>query len=552
MNIRSKIVLITLPLIITPLLLTAVIASLSARNGITFIATDFLKFKMETLANYMDNQWSLLKENDLTENEEFLEVTQSAVEVFAGNLIRSDTEVIFAVDPGGNVVIRTGEIAPNGAEQEQIKNLIARGERGWTQLTVGGVERVAQTDYFEPFGWYVLVTEERNTFYGTIQQILVRTGIILASALIIAVILLIVFSSFITKPLQSIVDVIRDIIATSDLSQKVTLRYRDETGKLGHYFNIMTEELDKAYNQIKGYALKAVLAQNKEKKIRNIFQKYVPKNVIDQFFENPEGALIGENRVLSVLFSDIRSFTTISEGMQPDELVQSLNKYFELMVDIIVERRGVVDKYIGDAIMAFFGAPARAEDDPEQAVLAGLEMSDGLKEFNQWQKSHGRPDFKIGVGINYGVVTIGNIGSEKKMDYTVIGDMVNLASRLEGLTKLYREHMLISESLQRKVKDTIPCRMLDRVVVKGKTEGVKIFTARKELTVNEKEAWEIHEEAVTRYFDRDFKGAMKRFLMVHELLPEDHCAELFIGRCEEYMVSPPAEDWTGDVFMRGK
>ena len=122
------------------------------------------------------------------------------------------------------------------------------------------------------------------------------------------------------------------------------------------------------------------------------------------------------HRILSVLFSDIRDFTTISENQMPDELVESLNKYFEIMVDVIIENNGIVDKYIGDAIMAFFGAPVKREDDAYRSVMAGIEMWEALTDFNAWQYRHGRPSWRIGVGINYGVVTIGNIGSEKKMD----------------------------------------------------------------------------------------------------------------------------------------
>ncbi len=183
--------------------------------------------------------------------------------------------------------------------------------------------------------------------------------------------------------------------------------------------------------------------------------------------------LVGENRVLSVLFSDIRSFTTISEGMAPDDLVDSLNRYFNVMVDIIMARKGIVDKYIGDAIMAFFGAPVKHEDDALQSVKAGLEMDAGLADFNARQKAAGKPQWQIGVGINFGEVTVGNIGTEKKMDYTVIGDMVNLASRLEGLTKQYHQRIIISETLHDKVKDSVPCRLLDYVAVKGKKERVK-------------------------------------------------------------------------------
>ncbi|GAB1458041.1 hypothetical protein MASR2M48_33490 [Spirochaetota bacterium] len=203
----------------------------------------------------------------------------------------------------------------------------------------------------------------------------------------------------------------------------------------------MLDELQKAYDQIKKYAFETVLAQKKEEKIRHIFQKFVPQELIDRFFQNPEAMLVGENRELAVLFSDIRSFTSISETMKPDDLVNSLNHYFSSMVDIIMSHNGVIDKYIGDAIMAFFGAPVRRDDDAISSIKAALDMIEALDHFNEQQRGLGKPEFKIGIGINYGIVTVGNIGCDKKMDYTVIGDMVNLASRLEGLYKRFASNL---------------------------------------------------------------------------------------------------------------
>jgi adenylate cyclase len=344
----------------------------------------------------------------------------------------------------------------------------------------------------------------------------------------------------------------REIISTSDLSKRVEVLYKDETGELGHTFNLMTSELDKANDLVKGYALQAVVAQHKEQKIRNIFQKYVPKAVIDQFFASPEQMLVGEDRVLALLFSDIRGFTTISEQMRPDEVVDSLNAYFSLMVDIIMRNRGVVDKYMGDAIMAFYGAPERTRYEASEAVQSALEMLETLKDFNKWQTDKGRPEFRIGIGINYGVVTVGNIGSEKKMDYTVIGDMVNLGSRLEGLTKVYQQPLIISESVASKVKEQYPCRLIDRVIVKGKTAGIGIYTARKELSPEEQHAWGLHAEANRLFYDRKFEDAQRLFEKVRELLPDDHPSSMFIERCRSNIASPPGPDWTGAMAMTVK
>lgn len=552
MNIRSKIILITLPLIFTPLIITLVVAILSARNGITNVATEFLTFKSEVLNTYMSNQWNLLIDNNLDEDEKFLDITKEAVGSFAQTLIGSESETIFAVDSQGAVVMSTEDMTLSEEDITGLMDLRENERQGWQTLSFQQKDYIAETSLFAPFDWYILIAVEREAFYGEISNIIYRTLLIFLVSLAVSIILLILFSSYLTKPLEKIVDAIRTIITTNDLSTKVNLQYKDETGKLGHYFNIMTGELDKANNQMKRFALQAVMAKRKEAKIRNIFQKYVPKNVIDRFYSDPESMLVGENRVLAILFSDIRSFTTISEGIPPDELVTSLNKYFEMMVDVITSHQGIVDKYIGDAIMAFFGAPVHGSNDALSAVNAGLDMIDALEKFNDWQRSQGYESFLTGIGINYGVVTIGNIGSEKKMDYTVIGDMVNLASRLEGLTKLYKEPLLISESMHRKVADHIPCRMVDRVRVKGKTQGVRIYSVKRQLSPEMKKAWDFHERGVELYYDKNFKDALGYFNKAVKLLKNDHCAQLFADRCEKYILEPPPEDWTGDTVLNRK
>ena len=552
MNIRAKVVLLVLPLIVGPLFVTGYIAALSARNGITGIATSFLRFKIDDLQNYASSQWSLLVQNNMVGRQDFVDAAKAAVASYARSLVRDESELIFAVDDQGNVVLATGDLALSGPEAAQLSRMKANGSSGWVQLKAGGAERVAQAKEFVPFGWYVLVTEKRDAFYEITTQIFRQTAVILLVSLAVAVILLFVFSFLMTQPLRMVVTVMRQIMSTSDLSRRVEILYKDETGELGHSFNLMTEELEKAYKQIKGYALKAVVAQHREQKIRNIFQKYVPEAVIKEFFANPESMLVGQDRVLAVLFSDIRGFTTLSEGMPPNEVVESLNTYFGPMVKIIIEHKGIVDKYIGDAIMATFGAPVHYGDEAYQAVTSGFDMLDALKLFNAGQLTKGRPQFKIGIGINYGEVTVGNIGSEQKMDYTVIGDMVNLASRLEGLTKVYHEEMIVSEPLVNDLAGKIPCRPIDKVAVKGRAKGILIYTPRRTLSPLEEQAWKIHETGVNLFYDKDFKAASEALHEVLNLLPGDAIAGRFLERSEAFLTNPPADDWAGVTVMSEK
>jgi class 3 adenylate cyclase/HAMP domain-containing protein len=552
MRIRAKLVLVVLPLIITPLLLVSLAASLAARNGITRVATDFLLFKADELANYAQSQWNLLSENGLERDPEFVAVTKAAVASFARSLVRSDSELILALDVSGAVALRTAEVEPEPAELAVLAGLAAAGSSGWQQVRLGGEERVGQALLFEPFGWYLLVTERREAFYQVVNQIFWQSALILACTLAAALALLFVFIRYLTRPMGQVVGAMKQIISAGDLSRRVALEYRDEVGELGHTFNLMTAELEKAHNQIKSYAFQAAVAQKKEQKIRHIFQKYVPADVIDQFFSNPESMLVGAKRLVAVMFTDIRGFTTIAEKLPPDEIVESLNAYFGPMVDVVQAHGGIVDKYIGDAIMAFFGSPVKHENDALQAVRCGFDMLEALAGFNARQAQRGRAPFSVGIGINYGEVTVGNIGSDKKMDYTVIGDMVNLASRLEGLTKLYHLPFLVSESVYRLVSSQVPCRLADRVVVKGKTESTAVYVPNTELAAQEAKGWKLYNAGVEHYYGKAFDQAARAFVAAQECLPGDPLTQTFLARARLLEQNPPGPDWTGITIIPEK
>ncbi len=552
MSIRTKIILIVLPLIVGPLVTTGYVSSLTARNGITRVVTSLLQFKEEELRSYASGQWSLLVDNGLAGNPEFVDAAKAAVRIFAGNMIRSGTELILAVDGEGETRMSTAEIALSPGEKAALASLLRSGRFGWQALTLGGESRVCQVSSFEPFGWFFLVTEQRQSFYASIYDLYRQTGIILAISLAVAFSLLLAFSYILIKPLRRMVGTITQIMATGDLSKQVEVRYRDEIGDLGGTFNLMTAQLHKANEVIKGFALQAVVAQHNERKIRNIFQKYVPKSVIDELYANPESMLVGQDRILAILFSDIRGFTSISERMPPNEMVESLNAYFSLMVDVIMGQSGIVDKYIGDAIMAFYGAPVATGREALQALRSAFGMEEALAKFNAGQERRGKPEFRTGIGINYGMVTVGNIGSERKMDYTVIGDMVNVASRLEGLTKVYKISPIFSESVAEQARGEYRCRLLDRVVVKGKSEGAGIYTARPELDARTERAWRSSEEGMKAYFTRDFGAAAAAFRAVLELLPGDGPASILLDRSETLRRTPPGADWTGAAVMSEK
>jgi class 3 adenylate cyclase/HAMP domain-containing protein len=551
MSIRSKIILVVLPLIIITLVLAETASYFTAANGITRIAQGFLSFKVNELQKYAENQWALLVENDFAGRPDMVQAAKYAVESYAQSIILG-TELVLALGPGGEVEMSTAEAAFSSEERERLMSLLDETGDDMFNATIGGKERVIRAFFFTPFQWWVLLTEEKDSFYRDVDTITTQTLVMIGGASVLAVVLLFFFARLLTNPLGRVVKTMNGIIGSTDLSARVDVEYRDETGQLAHTFNIMIAELEKAYGEIKRYAFDAVLAQKKEQRIRQIFQKYVPKDLIDRFFASPESMLVGDNRVISILFSDIRSFTTISEGMAPDDLVNSLNRYFSGQVDIIMNRNGIVDKYIGDAIMAIWGAPVKHDDDALQSVLAGLEMINALKDFNENQRLLGKPEFHIGVGISYGTVTVGNIGSERKMDYTVIGDMVNLASRMEGLTKTYRQQILISETVYTEIRGILPARLLDTVAVKGKTRGVKIYTVKRSVSGDEENAWTLHNQGMDLYYRRSFREAAAQFQEALTLLPHDFCTEVLLKRALIYAQNPPPEGWDGVEVMRTK
>jgi adenylate cyclase len=220
-----------------------------------------------------------------------------------------------------------------------------------------------------------------------------------------------------------------------------------------------------------------VLTEQKEKRyIRQTFAKFVSKSVVDELLKDPEKLKLGgDKKILTVLFSDIRGFTTISERMTPEALVEHLNEYLQAMTDLVIKYDGTLDKYVGDEIMAFWGAPIPQENHAMLTCKAAVEMMRVLGELNDKWKSQGKPELNIGIGLNTGDMVVGNIGSSSRMDYTLMGDNVNLGARLEGTNKVYGTGIIMSESTYEYVKKHVIARELDLIKVKGKHLPVKIY-----------------------------------------------------------------------------
>jgi len=262
----------------------------------------------------------------------------------------------------------------------------------------------------------------------------------------------------------------------------------------------------------------------------------------------------GDKKHLSVLFSDIRGFTTVSESLTPEELVHLLNEYLTAMTDIVFKYDGLLDKYMGDAIMAVYGAPLDQPDHAERACRTALDMMEQLKILQKKWESEGKPVLNIGIGVNSGDMVVGNMGSEMRFDYTVMGDSVNLGSRLEGINKEYGTNIVISEFTYNEVKDRLICRELDSVRVKGKLLPVKIYELLGDRKDEEK--WgpllRSFDEGLAAYKGQRWDEATGAFRNVLKIHLEDGPAGIYVIRCAALKANPPEGDWDGVFTMTKK
>jgi adenylate cyclase len=286
------------------------------------------------------------------------------------------------------------------------------------------------------------------------------------------------------------------------------------------------------------------------RRVKGLFQRYVSPEVVDELLGRERVELGGEKRVMTVLFSDIRGFTNMSEDLDSTAVVALLNEFFTPMTRLVLERGGTLDKYMGDAMMAFFGAPLEQPDHARRACEAALAMRAELRRLNEgwrqtWRIGDGKAGIGIGIGVNSGEMTVGNMGSDAVFDYTVIGDAVNLGSRVEGLNKVYGTEALVTDATVAAAGEGFLFRRLDRVRVKGKSEAVELY----ELMAAEPAPPQLRATAdafaagLERYLARDFAAAERTFAALAEA--GDGPAALYVERCRAYRATPPPAGWDG-------
>ena len=407
------------------------------------------------------------------------------------------------------------------------------------RFTSEGSEYLASFHEFpEQYGkpWVVGTLVPVNDFAGNLKHTLLQVALISIVILLLSVAIIVVLSRRILRPLAFI---------SQDMARIQNFDI-DETVRHSSFFY----EIDKIGSALASmkHGLKA-------------FSKFVPVTLVKQLVASGTGAeLGGERRRLTMMFTDIEGFTTISESMPTESLLQHISEYLDSLTTIILGQSGTVDKYIGDAIMSFWGAPIADAEHAAHACRAALLCVRELRTLNAKWVDAGKPALHTRFGISSGEVNVGNIGSRERMNYTVLGDAVNLASRLEAINKYYGTRIVVGADTYEVVKAQFLLRPVDIVAVKGKLQGIPIYELLAGLpgdpdippSAEQLRCHELTELAFLAYIRRDFQAASSLYAELIEAFPDDAVGPLFVERCREYLTHPPDAEWTGVTRMTSK
>jgi adenylate cyclase len=354
-------------------------------------------------------------------------------------------------------------------------------------------------------------------------------------------------NAWVTRSLEYVVR-----MNTADYHADTELLLPDETTRAVNLTAAPLLDLD---NKAIGYMV--VLDDiTREKRVRSTMSRYMAKEVVDRLLASGDEMLKGSSHVATVLFSDIRQFTMLTEAMSPQQTVAMLNEYFSEMVEVVLRHGGMLDKYIGDALMAIFGAPVEDVGDADRALTVATDMIRALEHLNARRVAEGLAAIDIGIGLATGEVLAGSVGSVKRMEYTVIGDTVNLAARLESANKHYGSRVLISGPTAEALSTPVILRRLDVLQVKGKSRPTDVYELMSYHTThsfpNLARVIGLYEQGFNRYQARDWTGAITSFMEALDLAPNDKPSRVFLDRCRYYSRHSPSDDWNGVWIMEEK
>ena len=428
-----------------------------------------------------------------------------------------------------NGIIR--RLSPEELKVPQITEAIKNYKDSGNRLHLYHVGNVSYLAYFanfpKEFGkqWRFVFIAPEDDFLGPMKDTLKLTILLSLAVMIIAVAAAVTLARQISRPIEKLA---REVLEVKNFNLD------GKTNIKTHIHEIQT--MDSAVQTMKN-SLKA-------------FRLYVPSVLVNQLIASGEDVTVGgRDRELTLFFSDIAGFTDISESIPPKDLMMQLSDYFDQVTRIIESEKGTLDKFIGDAVMAFWGAPVVNDDHAAMACRAALRCQKAIGALNsEWLKA-GKYPFHTRIGLHSGYTVVGNMGSKQRLNYTVIGDCVNLASRLEGLNKIYKTSIIISKATHRYAQSHFVCRILDQIAVKGKSQSVVIYELLAEKDSPEAAAMEAmaigFQVAYSSYLKREWSKAKAMFQSILNDFPEDNPAMIYIERCEKYILSEPEESWSG-------
>jgi class 3 adenylate cyclase len=537
MKVRAKLYFIVLPLMSVAVVLGVLFAYSVAASTLEDAAAEYLNKKAVWIRSYADDQAILLVDEGYFGDEYMREAAIAGIEKYADDLLQSEAEIIAAFDNTRRLVFFAGN-----AERRSDAALLAGFNRKY--ITVRALS--------EAFSLEIYTARDRRDILRPLDNLILVGLLILLVSLATAVIFLRILSAAITKPIAKMKSVF-DGYSFDRLSKKirkypaVNIPSGDETGALAVSYNEMMAKFVEAEHELNVFALGKEAKKNIEEKRRNIFQHYAPNDVVRKVMNTPFTLLTGAKYDGVILYSGVRQISPLSDNLPPAKFLALLNRYFLKMTTIVRKKIGVNFNIEGDALLAGWGVPEPQAQDTVNAVHTALLMIQAMSKLNKENVDLGLPPLEIGIGLDAGPVTAGNIASDNRVTWAVMGGPVTVAVHVQKLTKDYKAAVLFTEGIYKKVYTYFPCRFVDKVTLAGSPLGISLFTARLKVTGKEKEAWKHHRIAVKLFYARKFAEALVQFEQTLLKDPEDSISAIFISRCRRYMKTPPPPMWDGST-----